>query len=213
MKKYKSVRNGQIAELVSGNEKQVVIRLEESGEERKISPATLKRWWKPMEDEEVQEQPQSEVVEEATQEEATKVVEEPAEEVNVIDVTEDEEPASKKEKKKEIDFTPHPLKNIIEKIAEEMDTIVTVATVPTFKSLKLKDGEKIGRRYAAFTFNANNVVLWLYSPIIGELVEYRTLKHVLDARVILTETDIDTQNLIRKLLQLSKDYVISKQTK
>ena len=203
MKKFKSVRNGQIAELVSENERQVVIRLEESGEERKISPATLKRWWKPMEDEEVQEQPQTEET----------IQEEPAEEVNVIDIIEDEEPAPKKEKKKEIDFTPHPLKDIIEKIAEEMDTIVTVATVPTFKSLKLKDGEKIGRRYAAFTFSDNNVVLWLYSPIIGDLVEYRTLNHVLDARVVLTETDIDTQNLIRKLLQLSKDYVISKQTK
>lgn len=203
MKKFKSVRNGQIAELVSENEKQVVIRLEESGEERKISPATLKRWWKPYEEESVTKEPQSEET----------IQEEPAEEVNVIDIIEDEEPAPKKEKKKEIDFTPHPLKNIIEKIAEEMDTIVTVATVPTFKSLKLKDGEKIGRRYAAFTFSDNNVVLWLYSPIIGELVEYRTLNHVLDARVVLTETDIDTQNLIRKLLQLSKDYVISKQTK
>jgi hypothetical protein len=203
MKKFKSVRNGQVAELVSENDKQVVIRLEESGEERKISPATLKRWWKPHEEESVTKEPQTEET----------IQEEPAEEVNVIDIIEDEEPASKKEKKKEIDFTPHPLKNIIEKIAEEMDTIVTVATVPTFKSLKLKDGEKIGRRYAAFTFSDNNVVLWLYSPIIGELVEYRTLNHVLDARVVLTETDIDTQNLIRKLLQLSKDYVISKQTK
>jgi hypothetical protein len=203
MKKFKSVRNGQIAELVSENEKQVVIRLEESGEERKISPATLKRWWKPYEEELIIEEPQTEET----------IQEEPAEEVNVIDIIEDEEPAPKKEKKKEIDFTPHPLKNIIEKIAEEMDTIVTVATVPTFKSLKLKDGEKIGRRYAAFTFTDKNVVLWLYSPIIGELVEYRTLNHILDARVVLTETDIDTQNLIRKLLQLSKDYVISKQTK
>ncbi len=203
MKKFKSVRNGQVAELVSENEKQVVIRLEESGEERKISPATLKRWWKPHEEELIIEEPQTEET----------IQEEPAEEVNVIDIIEDEEPAPKKEKKKEIDFTPHPLKNIIEKIAEEMDTIVTVATVPTFKSLKLKDGEKIGRRYAAFTFSDNNVVLWLYSQAIGELVEYRTLNHVLDARVVLTETDIDTQNLIRKLLQLSKDYVISKQTK
>ena len=43
----------------------------ENGKEKSISPATLKRWWKPMEDEEMQEQPQSEVVEEATQEEAT----------------------------------------------------------------------------------------------------------------------------------------------
>ena len=51
MKKFKSVRNGQIAELVSENEQQVTIRLEESEEERNISLATLKRWWKPYEEE------------------------------------------------------------------------------------------------------------------------------------------------------------------
>ena len=128
MKKFKSVRNGQVAELVSKNDKQVVIRLEESGEERKISPATLKRWWKPYEEESVTKEPQTEET----------IQEEPAEEVNVIDIIEDEEPSPKKEKKKEIDFTPHPLKNIIEKIAEEMDTVVTVHTVLLLKSLKLK---------------------------------------------------------------------------
>ena len=71
MRKFKSVRNGQIAELVSENEQQVTIRLEESEEERNISPATLKRWWKPYEEESVTEEPQTE---EITQEE-------PAEEI------------------------------------------------------------------------------------------------------------------------------------
>ena len=88
MKKFKSVRNGQIAELVSENEQRVIIRLEESEEERNISLATLKRWWKPYEEESVTEEPQTE---EITQEE-------PAEEINIIDITEDEEPA-------QIDFT------------------------------------------------------------------------------------------------------------
>jgi hypothetical protein len=41
MTKFKSVRNGQIAELASENEQPVTIRLEESREERNISPATL----------------------------------------------------------------------------------------------------------------------------------------------------------------------------
>jgi len=42
MKKFKSTRTGQIAEIVSESDNQVVIRLE-NGDEKSISPATLKR--------------------------------------------------------------------------------------------------------------------------------------------------------------------------
>ena len=152
MKKFKSVRNGQVAELVSENDKQVVIRLEESGEERKISPATLKRWRKPYEEESVTEEPQTEEITQG----------EPAEEVNVIDTTENEEPAPKKEKKKEPKKPrekisgEHPLKVFIEQLSEERQTEVFVATVPSFRSLKVD-----GRMYMAFT---------LFQFLIGRLI-------------------------------------------
>lgn len=221
MKKYKSVRNGQIAELVSGNEKQVVIRLEESGEERKISPATLKRWWKPMEDEEVQEQPQSEVVEEATQEEATEAVEEPAEEVNVIDVTDEEsaqidftefedtsEPKKEKKpkKKRERISGDHPLKEFIEGLATERNTEVFQATVPSFRSLKVD-----GKMYMAFTFNKKGVTLWMRSAAVQDITEYKKMNHMFDARVQFGEDNAENRKEITKLLDASLKFQIDKQ--
>ena len=221
MKKYKSVRNGQIAELVSGNEKQVVIRLEESGEERKISPATLKRWWKPMEDEEVQEQPQSEVVEEATQEEATEAVEEPAEEVNVIDVTDEEsaqidftefedtsEPKKEKKpkKKRERISSDHPLKAFIEQLAIERGTEVFEATVPSFRSLKVD-----GKMYMAFTFNKKGITLWMRSKAVQDLTPFKKTNHMFDARVHFDEETKENKEKITKLLDASLEFQKNKQ--
>ena len=202
MKKFKSVRNGQVAELVSENDKQVVIRLEESGEERKISPATLKRWWKPMEDKEVQEQPQSEVVEEATQEEATEAVEEPAEEPK------QEETKSEKvsKQKRETISGDHPLKAFIEQLAIERGTEVFVATVPSFRSLKVN-----GRMYMAFTFNKNGVTLWMRSKAVEELTEYKKMNHMFDARVHFAEDTPENREKITKLLDASLEFQKNKQ--
>ena len=221
MKKYKSVRNGQIAELISENEQQVVIKLE-SGEEKALSHATLNRWWKLMEDEEMQEQPQSEVVEEATQEEATEAVEEPAEETE--EVVEEEQPIqeesapeepkqeeTKSEKKAKTEKTPkqkretvsgdHPLKFFIEQLAIERQTEVFVATVPSFRSLKVD-----GRMYMAFTFNKKGVTLWMRSKAVGELTEYKKVNHMFDARVHFGEDTLESRKEIEKLLDASLEF-------
>lgn len=228
MKKFKSVRNGQVAELVSENEKQVVIRLEESGEERKISPATLKRWWKPMEDEEVQEQPQSEVVEEATQEEATEAVEEPAEETEEAAIEQEEstieEPASeepkqeetKSEKKTKTEKAPkqkrktisgdHPLKAFIEQLAAERGTEVFKATVPSFRSLKVD-----GKMYMAFTFNKKGITLWMRSKAVQDLTQFKKMNHMFDARVHFDEETKENKEKITKLLDASLEFQKNKQ--
>ena len=212
MRKFKSVRNGQIAELISENEKQVIIKLE-TGEEKAISPATLKRWWKEME-----EEPQSEeVVTETTQEETTEEpVEEPAEEVNVIDVT-DEEPAQidftefedtpepkkekKPKKKRERISGDHPLKEFIEGLATERNTEVFQATVPSFRSLKVD-----GKMYMAFTFNKKGVTLWMRSKAVGELTEYKKVNHMFDARVHFGEDTPENRKEIEKLLDASLEF-------
>ena len=197
MKKFKSVRNGQIAELVSENEQRVIIRLEESGEERNISFATLKRWWKPYEEESVTEEPQTEEITQG----------EPAEEVNVIDTTENEEPAPKKEKKKEPKKPrekisgEHPLKVFIEQLSEERQTEVFVATVPSFRSLKVD-----GRMYMAFTFNKKGVTLWMRSKAVGELTEYKKANHMFDARVHFGEDTLENRKEIEKLLDASLEF-------
>ncbi|MDD2287220.1 MAG: hypothetical protein PHY55_00135 [Bacteroidales bacterium] len=217
MRKFKSVRNGQIAELISENEKQVIIKLE-TGEEKAISPATLKRWWKEME-----EEPQSEeVVTETTQEETTEEpVEEPAEEVNVIDVT-DEEPAQidftefedtpepkkekKPKKKRERISGDHPLKEFIEGLATERNTEVFQATVPSFRSLKVD-----GKMYMAFTFNKKGVTLWMRSAAVQELTEYKKMNHMFDARVQFGEDNAENRKEITKLLDASLKFQIDKQ--
>ena len=197
MKKFKSVRNGQIAELVSENEQRVIIRLEESGEERNISFATLKRWWKPYEEESVTEEPQTEEITQG----------EPAEEVNVIDTTENEEPAPKKEKKKEPKKPrekisgEHPFKVFIGQLSEERQTEVFVATVPSFRSLKVD-----GRMYMAFTFNKKGVTLWMRSKAVEELTKYKKMNHMFDARVHFGEDTLENRKEIEKLLDASLEF-------
>lgn len=225
MKKFKSVRNGQVAELVSENEKQIIVRLE-SGEEKALSPATLKRWWKPMEEE--VEQPQSEeVVEEATQEEATEeTVEAPAEEVNVIDVTGEDVPIEhadvikeeepKVEKKSKEEKAPkekrtrvsgdHSLKGFIEQLAAERSTEVFEATVQSFRSLKVD-----GKMYMAFTFNKNGVTLWMRSAAVKDVTEFKKMNHMFDARVQFSEDNKTTRDKITKLLDVSLAFQKNKQ--
>lgn len=227
MKKFKSVRSGQVAELVSENDKQVIIKLE-SGEEKVLSPATLKRWWKPMEDKEMQEQSQSEVVEEATQEETTEVVEEPAEETKKTLVEQKEptikEPASeepkqeetKPEKKAKTEKTSkqkrktisgdHPLKAFIEQLAIERGTEVFKATVPSFRSLKVD-----GKMYMAFTFNKNGITLWMRSKAVQDLTQFKKMNHMFDARVHFDEETKENKEKITKLLDASLEFQKNKQ--
>lgn len=220
MKKFKSVRNGQVAELVSENDKQVIVKLE-SGEEKALSPATLKRWWKPMEDEEVQEQPQSEVVEEATQEEATEAVEEPAEETEEPTI---EEPASEEPKweetksekktktekaskqKRETISGDHPLKAFIEQLAAERGTEVFKASVPSFRSLKVD-----GKMYMAFTFNKKGITLWMRSKAVQDLTPFKKTNHMFDARVHFDEETKENKEKITKLLDASLEFQKNKQ--
>ena len=228
MKKFKSLRNGQIAELVSENEKQIIVKLE-SGEEKALSPATLKRWWKPMEDEVVEEQPQSEeaVVEETTQEEATETVEEPAEETEETPAEQEEpaneEPASeepkqevKQEKKAKEEKAPkekrtrisgdHSLKGFIEQLAVERSIEVFEAIVPSFRSLKVD-----GKMYMAFTFNKNGITLWMRSAAVKDVTEFKKMNHMFDARVQFSEDNKSARDKITKLLDASLAFQKNKQ--
>jgi hypothetical protein len=194
MARFISIRNEQLAELVSRTDEQVVLKME-SGEEKSISPATLKRWWKPMEDEEAQEQPQSEVVEKATQEEATEAVEEPAEGTE----------KTPKQKRKPISGE-RPLKDFIEQLAIERGTEVFKATVPSFRSLKVG-----GRMYMAFTFNKKGITLWMRSKAVLDLTQFKKMNHMFDARVHFDEATEENKEKITKLLDASLEFQKNKQ--
>lgn len=192
MTRFVSVRNGQVAELVSRTDEQVVLKME-NGEEKSISPATLKRWWKEI------EEPQTEEItstDEVVAEADLVIEEEPVAKV--------EKKAKKPAKKKTID-NPHPLKKVIEDLAAEIGTEVTTATVPTFKSLKVE-----GKRYGAFTFDDDSVTLWLYSEAIEGLTEFRKIKHILDARVKFEEMNDEVVAKVKQLVLASLEFTKAK---
>jgi hypothetical protein len=192
MTRFVSVRNGKVAELVSRTDEQVVLKMED-GKEKSISPATLKRWWKEI------EEPQTEEItstDEVVAEADPVIEEEPVAKV--------EKKAKKPAKKKTID-NPHPLKKVIEDLAAEIGTEVTTATVPTFKSLKVE-----GKRYGAFTFDDDSVTLWLYSEAIEGLTEFRKIKHILDARVKFEEMNDEVVAKVKQLVLASLEFTKAK---
>lgn len=207
MTRFVSVRNEQVAELVSRTVEQVVLKMED-GREKSISPATLKRWWKEIEEPQTEEITSTDEVvaeaEEMTQPEANQVVEEEP-------VAKVEKKVKKPAKKKTTD-NPHPLKKVIEDLAAEMGTEVTTATVPTFKSLKVE-----GRRYGAFTFDEDSVTLWLNSEAIEGLTDYRKIKHILDARIKFKEMTDENVSKVKQLvlaaLTFTKAKMEAKKTK
>ena len=235
MTRFMSVRNEQVAELVSRTDEQVVLKLE-NGKGKSISPATLKRWWKEIEEPQTEEITSTdEVVAEAEEitlaeaemeyvEQDAAVIEEMtqpeenADEQTEVDPVIEEEPVAKVEKKakkpakkKTID-NPHPLKKVIEDLAAEIGTEVTTATVPTFKSLKVE-----GKRYGAFTFDEESVILWLYSEAIEGLTDYRKINHILDARIKFEEMTDENISKVKQLvlasLAFTKAKIKAKKTK
>lgn len=222
MTRFVSVRTEQVAELVSRTVEQVVLKMED-GKEKSISPATLKRWWKEIEEPQTEEiTPTDEVVAEAEEitlteaevkyaeldaaviEEMTQPEENTAEQIEEEPVAKVEKKAKKSAKKKTID-NPHPLKKVIEDLAAEMGTEVTTATVPTFKSLKVE-----GKRYGAFTFDEESVTLWLNSEAIEGLTAYKKINHILDARIRFEEMTDENISKAKQLVLASLTFTKAK---
>ena len=212
MTRFVSVRNEQVAELVSRTDEKVVLKMED-GKEKSISPATLKRWWKEIKESQTEEITSTDevVVEDATVIEEMTQPEENADEQTEADPVIEEEVVAKVEKKakkpakrRTID-NPHPLKKVIEDLAAEIGTEVTTATVPTFKSLKVE-----GKRYGAFTFDEESVTLWLYSEAIEGLTDYRKIKHILDARVKFEEMNDEAVAKVKQLVLASLEFTKAK---
>ena len=190
MKKFKSTRTGQIAEIVSESDNQVVIRLE-NGDEKSISPATLKRQWK------VIEEPQSEqIVINIIQESNTeKSVKEPAKDIK----------ENKKSQKNRVSGD-HSLRQFIESLAIERNTEIFIAKVKGFRSLKVD-----GKMYMAFTFNKKGVTLWMRSAAIQDIITFNKTNHMFDARVKFNEDNEETRNIITQLLDANLQFQIIKQ--
>lgn len=222
-------RNNAEFELVSKDGDDITLKDLNSGKERIVNRKSYERFYKEVEEEEVEEV--EDLEEEETEEEVDKEASEDSEEEEVEDADEDavedceeedeefeEEPEpvkpvkrgtkkaeAKKEKKVKEPKAPRqisPLKDVVETIVKAAGCTIFVTRVKGFHTIKLD-----GHMCMAFTFSTKGIVLWLRTKALDGLnIEYKTMKHMFDARISLTEDNEKTANLIRKCVAASVEY-------
>lgn len=224
-------RNNAEFELVSKDGDDITLKDLNSGKERIVNRKSYERFYKEVEEEVVEEV--EDLEEEETEEEVDKEASEDSEEEEVEDAVEDceeedeefeeepepvkpvkrgtkkaeakKEPKPKKEKKVKEPKAPRqisPLKDVVETIVKAAGCTIFVTRVKGFHTIKLD-----GHMCMAFTFSTKGIVLWLRTKALDGLnIEYKTMKHMFDARISLTEDNGKTANLIRKCVAASVEY-------
>lgn len=223
-------RNNAEFELVSKDGDDITLKDLNSGKERIVNRKSYERFYKEVEEEVVEEV--EDLEEEETEEEVDKEASEDSEEEEVEDADEDavedceeedeeseeepvkrgtkkveakKEPKPKKEKKVKEPKAPRqisPLKDVVETIVKAAGCTIFVTRVKGFHTIKLD-----GHMCMAFTFSTKGIVLWLRTKALDGLnIEYKTMKHMFDARISLTEDNEKTANLIRKYVAASVEY-------
>lgn len=228
-------RNNVEFELVSKDGDDITLKDLNSGKERIVNRKSYERFYKEVEEEVVEEvedleeeETEEEVDEEASEDSEEEEVED-ADEDTVEDCEEEDEeseeepepvkpvkrgtkkaeakkePKPKKEKKVKEPKAPRqisPLKDVVETIVKAAGCTIFVTRVKGFHTIKLD-----GHMCMAFTFSTKGIVLWLRTKALDGLnIEYKTMKHMFDARISLTEDNEKTANLIRKCAAASVEY-------
>lgn len=228
-------RNNAEFELVSKDGDDITLKNLNSGKERIVNRKSYERFYKEVEEEVVEEvedleeeETEEEVDEEASEDSEEEEVED-ADEDAVEDCEEEDEeseeepepvkpvkrgtkkaeakkePKPKKEKKVKEPKAPRqisPLKDVVETIVKAAGCTIFVTRVKGFHTIKLD-----GHMCMAFTFSTKGIVLWLRTKALDGLnIEYKTMKHMFDARISLTEDNEKTANLIRKCVAASVEY-------
>lgn len=228
-------RNNVEFELVSKDGDDITLKDLNSGKERIVNRKSYERFYKEVEEEVVEEvedleeeETEEEVDEEASEDSEEEEVED-ADEDAVEDCEEEDEeseeepepvkpvkrgtkkaeakkePKPKKEKKVKEPKAPRqisPLKDVVETIVKAAGCTIFVTRVKGFHTIKLD-----GHMCMAFTFSTKGIVLWLRTKALDGLnIKYKTMKHMFDARISLTEDNEKTANLIRKCVAASVEY-------
>lgn len=227
-------RNNAEFELVSKDGDDITLKDLNSGKERIVNRKSYERFYKEVEEEVVEEVEdlEEEETEEEVDEEASEDFEEEVEDADedAIEDCEEEdeeseeepepvkpvkrgtkkaeakkEPKPKKEKKVKEPKAPRqisPLKDVVETIVKAAGCTIFVTRVKGFHTIKLD-----GHMCMAFTFSTKGIVLWLRTKALDGLnIEYKTMKHMFDARISLTEDNEKTANFIRKCVAASVEY-------
>ena len=94
------------------------------------------------------------------------------------------------------------MKDVVETIVKAAGCTIFVTRVKGFHTIKLD-----GHMCMAFTFSTKGIVLWLRTKALDGLnIKYKTMKHMFDARISLTEDNEKTANFIRKCVAASVEY-------
>lgn len=225
-------RNNTEFELVSKDGDGITLKDLNSGKERIVNRKSYERFYKEVEEEVVEEV--EDLEEEETEEEVDEEASEDFEEEEVEDADEDavedceeedeefeeepepvkpvkrgtkkaeakKEPKPKKVKEPKAPRQISPLKDVVETIVKAAGCTIFVTRVKGFHTIKLD-----GHMCMAFTFSTKGIVLWLRTKALDGLnIEYKTMKHMFDARISLTEDKEKTANLIRKCVAASVEY-------
>lgn len=203
-------RNNAEFELVSKDGDDITLKDLNSGKERIVNRKSYERFYKEVEEEVVEEvEDADEDAVEDCEEEDEEFEEEPEPVKPVKRGTKEaeakKEPKPKKEKKVKEPKAPRqisPLKDVVETIVKAAGCTIFVTRVKGFHTIKLD-----GHMCMAFTFSTKGIVLWLRTKALDGLnIEYKTMKHMFDARISLTEDNEKTANLIRKCVAASVEY-------
>lgn len=218
-------RNNAEFELVSKDGDDITLKDLNSGKERIVNRKSYERFYKEVEEEVVEEvedleeeETEEEASEDSEEEEVEDADEDAVEDCEEEDEESEEEPEpvkpvergtkkaeAKKEKKvKEPKALRQisPLKDVVETIVKAAGCTIFVTRVKGFHTIKLD-----GHMCMAFTFSTKGIVLWLRTKALDGLnIQYKTMKHMFDARISLTEDNEKTANLIRKCVAASVEY-------
>ena len=228
-------RNNAEFELVSKDGDDITLKDLNSGKERIVNRKSYERFYKEveeevveevedLEEEETEEEVDNEASEDSEEEEVEDADEDAVEDCEEEDEESEEEPEPvkpvkrgtkkaeakkepkpKKEKKVKEPKAPRqisPLKDVVETIVKAAGCTIFVTRVKGFHTIKLD-----GHMCMAFTFSTKGIVLWLRTKALDGLnIEYKTMKHMFDARISLTEDNEKTANLIRKCVAASVEY-------
>lgn len=223
-------RNNAEFELVSKDGDDITLKDLNSGKERIVNRKSYERFYKEveevedLEEEETEEEVDKEASEDSEEEEVEDADEDVVEDCEEEDEESEEEPEPvkpvkrgtkkaeakkepkpKKEKKVKEPKAPRqisPLKDVVETIVKAAGCTIFVTRVKGFHTIKLD-----GHMCMAFTFSTKGIVLWLRTKALDGLnIEYKTMKHMFDARISLTEDNEKTANLIRKCVAASVEY-------
>ena len=225
-------RNNAEFELVSKDGDDITLKDLNSGKERIVNRKSYERFYKEVEEEVVEEveDADEDAVEDCEEEDEDAVEDCEEEDEDAVEDCEEEdeeseeepepvkpvkrgtkkaeakkEPKPKKEKKVKEPKAPRqisPLKDVVETIVKAAGCTIFVTRVKGFHTIKLD-----GHMCMAFTFSTKGIVLWLRTKALDGLnIEYKTMKHMFDARISLTEDNEKTANLIRKCVAASVEY-------